>query len=92
MPMISTRQYQNMLEARARGDQKEVDRILAGGTIIDVEIDEPVEDKPGLAKAVELPDAETIEDKLAAGMSKADVGKEYGVSHQKIANILKASK
>ena len=88
MPMISTRQYTNMLDARARGDQKEVDRILAGGTIIDVEIDEPVEVKT----VVELPDAETIEDKLAAGMSKADVGKEYGVSHQKIASILKASK
>ena len=66
MPMISTRQYQNMLEARARGDQKEVDRILAGGTIIDVEIDEPVEVKT----VVELPDAETIEDKLAAGRVK----------------------
>ncbi len=82
MAMLTPRQYQDMLDAKRRGDTATAERIMNGGTIIDVEVAEP-------ETPVGLPDAEDIQDKLAAGMTKSEIGKEYGVSHQKIASILK---
>ena len=77
MAILTNKEYHNMRDAQARGDDKEVQRIMNGGTVIDVEV------------VTEL-DAEMIQDKLDSGMTKAEIGKEFGFTHQKVSAILKA--
>ena len=78
MATLTNKEYHDMREAQKRGDDKEVERILNGGTVIDVEV---VDDSL---------DAEMIQDKLDSGMTKAEIGKQFGITHQKVSALLKA--
>ena len=92
MAILTNGQYARLQAAKKAGDMKLYESIMneaygEDGTVLEAEI-EIVEPKE--IPKIELPDAETINDKLASGMTKAEVGKEYGISPQKIGSILRS--
>ena len=87
MAIMTNGQYARWKAATKAGDKDLVAQIEAepyghNPETIDVDVIE--------TPVIDLPDAETIEDKLAAGMTKAEMGKEFGITHQKVSAILKA--
>ncbi len=87
MAILTNGQYARLVAAKDAGDTKLYDSIMKegygeDGTVLEAEIE--------ILDVNQVLDAETIQDKLSAGMSKTEIGTEYGVTAQKVGMILKA--
>lgn len=90
MATMTEEQYQRWSRAKKLGDDDMVKDIEAEGYggrnkgVIEAEVIEPEPDK-----ALELPSAGTIAELLDEGKSRVEIGKIYGISHQKVSAIEK---